>query len=165
MSSNKKFNKAGFIFLLIFYIIIELLLYFNYSFFVVGWENKIARILILCVSVLTVIGMFVSKSFEKKSFDYIVTALIWLVFIIALIVSFIKPYVISSDLIDYYYTEYVIILNPLISLGYIILLSALFLITPRLKTYNRQMYLLSLFPIFLWVMLRIFYIFILTPKI
>lgn len=139
------------------------ILYFKYSFLVVGWEKALARkIIIALLAIIPVIHIF-SYRLKSEIFDKIIIIINWVLLFAAVIFALIKPYVFSQASYDIFLTKSTLILNPGISLSYIVFISTTVLIIPRLKKPGIKKFFIIFSPVLLWIILRLLFEYIKTP--
>ena len=154
----KKKQIFGFAFLLLLNELIQFILYFYYSFYNVGWENLLARKIIISLMIIVPFVLFFAYRIKNIIFDKLLIIVNWLIFITALIFALFKPFVVSTESYELFLTQAVYVLNPAISLSYIIYISTLTLIIPRAKNIHIKKHVLFFAPIILWVIVRLFFV-------
>ena len=154
----KKKQILGFTFLLLFHELIQIILYFNYSFFATAWEDVLASEIIISLMIIIPIILFFAYRIKNCIFDKILILINWLFFIVSLLFALFKPFVVSTESYDLFLSQAVYILNPAISLSYIIYISTLTLIIPRAKNIHIKKHIVFFVPIILWVIVRLFFV-------
>ena len=154
----KKKQILGFTLLLLLYELIQIINYFNYSYFTTGWENVLAGKIIFYLMISMPFILFFAYRIKNCIFEKILIIINWLIFIVSLVFALFKPFLVSTESYDLFLSQAVYILNPAISSAYIIYISTLTLIMPRAKNIHIKKHILFFVPIILWVTLRLFFV-------
>ena len=143
--------------------LIQFFLLFNYSFLTVGWHENLARNIVVILLIIVPVVLFMSYKIESDKFDLIVIIINWLILLTAILFALIKPFVISQGTYDLFSSQKIIILNPGILFSYIVYISTLFILMPRLMNYNIKKIAGAFAPVVIWIMLRLLFVIIKTP--
>ena len=152
----KKEQIIRYISLVLLFVLIQAFLLFGYSFLAVGWEDALARKLIFSSLIIVPVLLFFSFKAKHGLFLKILILVNWIVFSSAFIFSIFKPKVLSYVSYDLFLTQAAEVLNPAISLGYILFISTFILLIPLARRINFKNYLLFFIPIILWVIIRFY---------
>lgn len=143
--------------------LIMFIILFNYTFLSVGWHENLARNIAVFLIIFTPAVLFASYKIKSEKFDLIVIIINCLILLIAILFALIEPFVISLGSYDLFSSQRILILNPGISFAYILYISTLFILIPRLKNFNFKKIVGAFLPIIFWIILRVLFVFIKTP--
>lgn len=160
MKRNQILRLAG---LILLHELIMFIILFNYTFLAVAWHESLAKNIALILIITVPFILFAAFKIKSEKFDFFVKILNWLILVIALLFSIIKPYVLSLESFDLFSTQKIVILNPGISFAYIVYISSIFIILPRIFNFNFKKTISVFAPIIIWVLLRLLFVVIKTP--
>lgn len=143
--------------------LIMFIILFNYTFLSVGWHENLARNIAVFLIIFTPAVLFASYKIKSEKFDLIVIIINCLILLIVILFALIEPFVISLGSYDLFSSQRILILNPGISFAYILYISTLFILIPRLKNFNFKKIVGAFLPIIFWIILRVLFVFIKTP--
>ncbi len=138
-------------------------LLFNYSFLTFGWHEDLARNIVVILLIFVPVVLFLSYRVKSDKFDIIVININYFIMLIAILSALIEPFVISLESVDLFSSQNVVILNPGISFSYIVYISTLFILMPRLINFNFKKIVGSFTPVVIWIMLRVLFVIIKIP--
>lgn len=160
MKRNQILRLAG---LILLHELIMFLILFNYTFLTVGWHERLAKNIALFLIITVPFVLFAAFKIKSDKFDFFVKILNWLILLIALLFSIIKPSVISLESFDLFSSQKIVILNPGISFAYIVYISTIFIILPRIINFNLKKTISVFAPVIIWVLIRLLFVIVKTP--
>ena len=138
--------------------LIQFFLLLNYSFLTFGWHEDLAKNIVVILLIIVPVILFLSYRIKSNKFDLIVIIINWLVLLVAILFALINPFVMSQGVYDLFSSQVIIILNPGILFSYIVYISTLFILIPRLTNYNFKKIAGAFAPVIIWIMIRVLFV-------
>ncbi len=143
-----------FIILVLFHELIQIIIYFKYSFLQAGWHNLIACRIITILLITVPFLIFFSIKQKKQYFIKLLIGFLYFLFFISLVFAIFMPFIVSQETVDLFVVKKANVLNPAIEMPYIFFISIVFILIPQIIHIQKKKLINMTIPVLLWLILR-----------